>query len=177
MYCDITSYNTKSDSSDVVVLLGSQKSQELVSFSINSRLSAFQPTVSMGPPLYLSSPSDCVNSLKFHCADIDEDIVKRLSCPLVGITAIPHSNKIGFTAFQITSPGDVFFQDFWTGPSNSCQNVEKTYKADMGCVLTPPHKIWPCISNWNKNCKKKLINKEPHDLGRIHVDLKNFLCK
>ncbi|GBM10410.1 hypothetical protein AVEN_169689-1 [Araneus ventricosus] len=177
LYCDVASYNATSDSSDVVVLLGTQKSQELVSFSVNSRHSPFQPTVSLGPPLFLSSPSDCFRSLKFHCADIDQDIVKRLSSSLVGITAIPHNNKAGFTAFQITSPGDVFFQDFRTDLSIDSQNVERTYRADMGCVLTPPNRIWPHVSNWNRNYKKNQTHSDAYDVSRIHVDLKDFLCK
>ncbi|CAL1265394.1 unnamed protein product [Larinioides sclopetarius] len=177
LYCDVVSYNTTFDSSDAVVLLGTQKSQELVSFSVNSSHSPFQPTVSLQPPLFLSSPSDCFRSLKFHCTDIGEDIVKRLSCSLVGITAIPHNNKAGFTAFQITSLGDVFFQDFRTDLRVDSQNAERTYKADMGCVLTPPSRISPHLSKWTKNFKKSQTHSDTYDISRIHVDLKDYLCK
>ncbi|GIY80118.1 uncharacterized protein CDAR_186311 [Caerostris darwini] len=175
LYCDISTYNTQSDSSDVVVLLGTQTTQELVSFVVNSRNSLVQSTTSLTPPLFLSSPSDCANSLKFHCQNVDEDIIERLSCPLVGISAISHDNQSAFTAFQLTSPGDLFYQDFKADSGISC---ERTFRVDAGCILTPAEKILPCLKDWTVNCKKSKRQKNVlNDANRVNVDLKKILNK
>ncbi|GFT10878.1 uncharacterized protein NPIL_450631 [Nephila pilipes] len=176
LYCDITPFNTTQHSSDVVILLGTQDTQELVSFNVNSSNSSVQATISLGPPLFLSSPNDCINSLKFHCLSVDDSIVKRFSYPLVGVTAVPHTNSTGFTAFQITSQGDLFYQDFKVNLNESVENIERTYRADMGCVLTPPEKILPYLRKWrycdkNKICCNGLIS----NINRINVNLKDIL--
>ncbi|GFR00370.1 uncharacterized protein TNCT_203981 [Trichonephila clavata] len=176
LYCDVTCFSRIPNSSNTVVLLGTQETQELVSFAINSLV---QSTVSLGPPLFLSSLTDCVNSLKFHCVNVEDIIVKRLSHPLIGVAAVSHTNSTGFSAFQLTSQGDLFYQDFKRDLDKNMKNIERTYRADMGCVLTPPECILPHFSKWTKNCGRSEVscNAFTGDLNRLNVSLKDILSK
>ncbi|GFT39039.1 uncharacterized protein TNCV_3691231 [Trichonephila clavipes] len=164
------------NSSDTVVLLGTQETQELVSFSVNSSV---QSTVSLGPPLFLSSLTDCINSLKFHCVNVEDRIVKRLSHPLIGVAAVSHTNSTGFSAFQLTSQGDLFYQDFKRDLNDNMGKIEQTYRADMGCVLSPPEHILPHFSKWAEDCGRSEISHNGFisNLNHLNVSLKDILNK
>ncbi|GFY53222.1 uncharacterized protein TNIN_240571 [Trichonephila inaurata madagascariensis] len=176
LYCDVTHFSRIPNSSDTVVLLGTQETQELVSFSVNSSV---QSTVSLGPPLFLSSLTDCINSLKFHCVNVEDRIVKRLSHPLIGVAAVSHTNSTGFSAFQLTSQGDIFYQDFKSDLNNNMGNIERTYRADMGCVLSPPERILPHFSEWTEDCGRSEVSHNGFisNLNRLNVSLRDILNK
>ncbi|XP_021000739.2 uncharacterized protein [Parasteatoda tepidariorum] len=142
MYCDSAIVNNARDSSDVIVILGTQDSNELSSFAIRAQHSIVQP-ISLSPPLHLSTTTDCAKSLKLHCIPVDDSLEQRLSYPLVGVSVIPHSNS-GYSVFQINSLGDVFYQDF----KKDASAVEKSHQVSMGCVLTTPDKILPHLSQF-----------------------------
>lgn len=176
LYCDITTYDTTPDSADVVILLGTQDTQELVSFVVRTRESQVQ-TVSLTPPLTLSSVTDWADSLRFHGQYLEESVIKRISNPLAGVCAVPHYNKTAFTAFQVTSVGDVFYQDFQKG----CDpKEERTYRVEMGCVLAPPESILPrvsCLMDIPDNFEDIDDDLSSCNLNRINIDVKDFLSK
>lgn len=176
LYCDIATYDTTPDSADVVILLGTQDTQELVSFAARTRQSQLQ-TVSLTPPLTLSSVTDWADSLRFHGQHVEQSVIDRISNPIAGVCAVPHYNKPAFTAFQVTSVGDVFYQDFQKG----CDSTEeRTYRVDMGCVLAPPEKILPHVSrllDTPHNFEDVDDDLSLSNLNRINIDVKDFLSK
>ncbi|KFM83018.1 TATA box-binding protein-associated factor, RNA polymerase I, subunit C, partial [Stegodyphus mimosarum] len=179
IYCDISTYQTTATSSDAVILLGTQKEREMMAFFLKSSLSEVQP-VSLGPPFLLSSPSDCINSLKLHFINIDDKVARRFRYPLTGLCSVPNHQKCAFTAFQLTSLGDLFYQDFGKTESDFVNNnIERTYHFGTGCVLSPPEKISPYLTDWiESSCvteEDAPLNTELTELIRVNVDLTDML--
>lgn len=129
------------DSNISIIVVATQRNPELAAFLCSSEMN-LQP-VSLSSPLMLSSPSDCIDSLKFHCNYIEDELSSRFSLPLTGVCVVPHSYKSEFTVLQSTSLGDIFYQDF----KQSSDSAERTYRVSTGCVLTPPEKILPHLND------------------------------
>lgn len=160
------------DSDVSIIAIGTQKAPQVASFLCSNQTDV-QP-ISLSPSLMFSSPSDCVKSLKFHSYYIDDKISKRFSSPLTGVCVVPHNSEIGFTVFQTTSLGDIFYQDF----KQSSESDERTYHVSTGCVLTPPEKILPHL-------KELIVNTDPdeevsnrnEDYINIFVNIDKVLSK
>lgn len=173
VYCDVANFESNLYS---VVVIASQELQELSAFVIHSSSENIQP-ISSSHPLSLSSPSDCIDSLKLHCHQVDDKLSLRLSYPLSGICILPYNKEIAFTVFQQTSVGDIFYQDF---KQTSADIAEKTYRVTTGCILTPPEKILPhlkdCMASSNAN--KEYLECEDYEteqFSRLQINLGKIL--
>lgn len=173
LYCDITTYDTTSDGTDAIILLATQESRELASFAVRTGQSKLQ-AISLAPPLSLSSAIDWADSLRFHGHSIHDQVIKRISNPIVGVCAVPHHGKPAFTAFQLTSVGDLFYQDFQRVPD---PEVERTYKVGMGCVLPPPEKILPHVVHLMNSFDEEVKDSTTCKLNCINFDIKDILSK
>ncbi|KAG8185482.1 hypothetical protein JTE90_019740 [Oedothorax gibbosus] len=171
LYCDITTYDTSPGSTDAVILLATQESRELASFAVRTGQSRLQ-AISLAPPLSLSSSTDWADSMRFHGYFVDDQVIKRISNPLVGVCVVPHRGKPAFTAFQVTSVGDVFYQDFQRVPDSE---VERTYKVGMGCVLSPPQKMLPHVSILMNGFDQEVTDSSTCNLNHVNIDIKDIL--
>lgn len=155
MYCDILQIG---DTSSRILLLGTHLPQQIACFQLNSS-TQIQP-VSHIPPLHLSTPKDIAECLK-HDDEIFEDLIlQRLLMPIIGACSIEHSN--GFAAFQLSSVGDLFYQDFFW-------NTKKENLLDHSNFFTVPFKMsdidwWIKEASLKKGLKKNLISEPFHEI-------------
>ncbi|XP_067124072.1 TATA box-binding protein-associated factor RNA polymerase I subunit C-like [Centruroides vittatus] len=128
MYCDIQ----KIDDSRIQLLLGSHLPQQICCFQVSSS-NQIQPISDMSP-WHLSTPKDIVKYLKFREKISEDTVLQRLSMPLIGTCSTMHDN--GFVTFQLSSVGDIFYQDhFW----NLKEKTEQQF--DSSCVFTGPFEM------------------------------------
>ncbi|XP_054714345.1 uncharacterized protein LOC129223979 [Uloborus diversus] len=172
LYCSNTEYCSSSllPSSDVFVLLSTQVSREICAISLKSSVSEVQPTT-LTLPFFLSSPSDCIEALKLQCVFVDNSQCARFYNSIIGLSAVPHTKSNGFTCFQLSSLGDVFYQDFYESSEETLIN----FRNGPGCVLPPVDKITSQLSYLNLDQMQLDEQKSTDSLTHIDADLKDIL--
>ena len=160
------------DSDVSIITVATQKAPQVALFFCSNQAD-IQP-VSLSPSLLMSSPSDCIKSLKFHAHYIDDKLSKRFSSPLTGVCVVPHNSELGFTLLQVTSAGDIFYQDY----KHSSESDERTYHVSAGCTLTPPEKILPHLNELiaDSDSDKKFSNRGETFID-LHVNIDKVLSK
>ncbi|XP_013789066.1 TATA box-binding protein-associated factor, RNA polymerase I, subunit C-like, partial [Limulus polyphemus] len=150
-YCSVESQVFHQSTDELIALLGSQEGAQTSVFHMkDSRVNTVQPQ-SLSPPWYLSQPEDMVKLLKVQGLCLNHTVQERLQAPLTGVCSIPHPDSSGFTAFQMTSFCDLFFQDFYADKPSE----DKTFNVSAGCPLIPPSLVTDEYNWWLEAARVK----------------------
>ncbi|XP_066274467.1 TATA box-binding protein-associated factor RNA polymerase I subunit C-like isoform X1 [Branchiostoma lanceolatum] len=111
VFMDIVSHTTH-DLNSHVILLANQRPQETTCFRYVNEGSC--PPVSVSQPFSVSKVSSWLPCLTPRQRSFSNRYLeRRLQKPLIGLCSVRHGSKdSGFTALQMTSMGDMFYQSF-----------------------------------------------------------------